>query len=400
MTLGQNIQAARKNKGLSQEALAEQVGVSRQALGKWEKDTALPSLDNLQALAAALDVGVEELLGSEAGESGTPEPTLTLDTLRALLEARDAEKQRRTRIWGGAALGMALVLVCVLAGVAYQYDRQVQALQQSYAMMQANFAATQSELSAQIEELQAAVRQGEATVLDWNWRPTGRVVRDLDGTWAPITVEVTPRTVTDGMTGQLVLVHRGGRYASTTELLDLTPGADGVYRVENSVIFWVGQEVDLSVRWKTAAGTATNETLGTVVCTEETFRPRFSWGNQTGGLSYGYRIHKTENQTLLTLTSYPVELEIDCPAWMQVQKVMVGLRLNGAAGEPAAEIELTSNSSWESGDRWSALWTGNFLEEETKDGWPYEGGAVEFVVHLYDTSGNVWTDTRPLSEKP
>lgn len=400
MTLGQNIQAARKNKGLSQEALAEQVGVSRQALGKWEKDTALPSLDNLQALAAALDVGVEELLGSEAGESGAPAPPLTLDTLRALLEARDAEKQRRTRIWGGAALSVAVVLVCVLAGVAYQYDRQVQALQQSYAMMQANFSTTQSELSAQIEELQAAVRQGETTVLDWNWRPTGQVIRDLDGTWAPITVEVTPRTVTDGMTGQLVLVHRGGRYASTTELLDLTPGADGVYRVENSVIFWVGQEVDLSVRWETASGTATNETLGTVVCTEETFRPRFSWGNQTGGLSYGYRTHKTANQTLLTLTSYPVELEIDCPAWMQVQKVTVELRLNGVAGEPAAKIELTSNGNWESGDRWSALWTGNFLEEETKDGWPYEGGAVQFVVHLYDTSGNVWTDTHPLSEKP
>ena len=54
MTLGQNIQAARKAKGLSQETLAEKVGVSRQALGKWEKDTALPGLDNLQALAAEL----------------------------------------------------------------------------------------------------------------------------------------------------------------------------------------------------------------------------------------------------------------------------------------------------------------------------------------------------------
>ena len=49
MTLGQNLQAARKAKGLSQETLAEQIGVSRQALGKWEKDTALPGLDNLQA---------------------------------------------------------------------------------------------------------------------------------------------------------------------------------------------------------------------------------------------------------------------------------------------------------------------------------------------------------------
>ena len=50
MTLGQNIQNARRAQGLSQEALAEKIGVSRQALGKWEKDTALPGLDNLLAL--------------------------------------------------------------------------------------------------------------------------------------------------------------------------------------------------------------------------------------------------------------------------------------------------------------------------------------------------------------
>ena len=37
MTLGQNIQNARRTQGLSQEALAEKIGVSRQALGKWEK---------------------------------------------------------------------------------------------------------------------------------------------------------------------------------------------------------------------------------------------------------------------------------------------------------------------------------------------------------------------------
>ncbi|HIZ61482.1 MAG TPA: helix-turn-helix domain-containing protein [Candidatus Gemmiger avistercoris] len=63
MTLGQNIQAARKNRGMSQEALAEQVGVSRQALGKWEKDAALPGVDNLQALAGALGVRMTDASG-------------------------------------------------------------------------------------------------------------------------------------------------------------------------------------------------------------------------------------------------------------------------------------------------------------------------------------------------
>ena len=72
MTLGQNIQAARKAKGLSQETLAEKVGVSRQALGKWEKDTALPGVDNLQALAKELGVSVDALLGCAAPDTASP----------------------------------------------------------------------------------------------------------------------------------------------------------------------------------------------------------------------------------------------------------------------------------------------------------------------------------------
>lgn len=80
MTLGQNIQTARRAKGLSQEALAERIGVSRQALGKWEKDTALPGLDNLQALAAELGTGVDALLGAEQADPAAP--AVTLDALR------------------------------------------------------------------------------------------------------------------------------------------------------------------------------------------------------------------------------------------------------------------------------------------------------------------------------
>lgn len=227
------------------------------------------------------------------------------------------------------------------------------------------------------------------------------MVHDLDGSWVTVHVAVTPRTVSDGMTGQLVLVHQGGWYDGTTELVDMTLGTDGVYRVESGLIFCVGETVDLSVRWKSAAGTVTNETLGTVDCSEETFRPNFIWGNPVENTSYGYRTaQKTKEQMLLTLTQYPVELEIDCPAWMEVQSVEVDLRLDGAAGEPAATAAMTCRGWSESGDRRTAVWDGNFWNEEIRDGWPYEGGTVEFVARLTDTSGNIWTDTYPLSEKP
>lgn len=128
MTLGQNIQNARRAQGLSQEALAEKIGVSRQALGKWEKDTALPGLDNLQALAAALGIGVDALLGAENADPAVP--AVTLDALRDLLAARDAEEKRRRRLWGCAGGAAFIILAGLLAGVALQYERQISALNQ------------------------------------------------------------------------------------------------------------------------------------------------------------------------------------------------------------------------------------------------------------------------------
>ena len=52
--LGGRIREARRNAGLSQEKLAEQIGVSRQAVTKWEAGQAAPSTENLLRLAEAL----------------------------------------------------------------------------------------------------------------------------------------------------------------------------------------------------------------------------------------------------------------------------------------------------------------------------------------------------------
>ena len=57
----------RKARGLSQEDLAAQVQVSRQAVSKWENGDALPDLNKLLALADALDLTLDALCGREAG---------------------------------------------------------------------------------------------------------------------------------------------------------------------------------------------------------------------------------------------------------------------------------------------------------------------------------------------
>lgn len=70
MTTGQKIAARRKELELSQEALGDKLGVSRQTVYKWENDISLPDIDKLVALSRLFQVPVGWLLGVEE----EPEP--------------------------------------------------------------------------------------------------------------------------------------------------------------------------------------------------------------------------------------------------------------------------------------------------------------------------------------
>lgn len=61
-TLGETLKAHRTRCKMTQEFVAERVGVSRQAVSKWENGTSDPSTSNLIALAKLFDVPAEELL--------------------------------------------------------------------------------------------------------------------------------------------------------------------------------------------------------------------------------------------------------------------------------------------------------------------------------------------------
>lgn len=393
MTLGQNIQAARKAKGLSQETLAEKIGVSRQALGKWEKDTALPGLDNLQALAAELGTGVDALLGTEP--SAPAAPAVTLDAMRNLLSARDAEEKRRRRLWGCAGGATFLILAGLLAGMALQYERQINALNQNYAAIQSSYAAQQADLSAQISELQDAVRMGETTVLDWRWLPADKLHRDAAGSWMPVQVQVTPRTAAEGTSARLAV-----RCGDETRLYDMTAAPDGSFAA-GGLVFTVGSSYELSVQW-TVDGTTTSEALDTVNFNEEMTKPTIIWATGYTSLDYGYYLRRTGKTNYLTLTCYPVELEVDAPAWMEVAAVEVDLRLNGDAGEPAATavLQCAESYSYVGADRTGGVWSGTFYDGAPADGWPYDGKEIpKYVVRVTDTNGGVWTEEMPLTKK-
>lgn len=66
LAMAQRLVDRRKAAGLSQEALAAQLGVSRQAVSKWERSESSPDTDNLIALAALYGLSLDELLYGEA----------------------------------------------------------------------------------------------------------------------------------------------------------------------------------------------------------------------------------------------------------------------------------------------------------------------------------------------
>ena len=62
MSLGSNLYQARKKAGLSQEGVAERLGVSRQTISKWETDETLPDIRQSKRLAVLYGLSLDELI--------------------------------------------------------------------------------------------------------------------------------------------------------------------------------------------------------------------------------------------------------------------------------------------------------------------------------------------------
>ena len=138
MTLGQRIAQKRKELGLSQEALGDRLGVSRQSIYKWESDTALPEVEKLVTLSRLFGVSVGWLLGLEEPapeQSASPQPDgeLTEAQLKMVeeivsryLAAQPKPRQKKKWPWVLAFFAAVIALFTLfhrLDRIDEQYDR-------------------------------------------------------------------------------------------------------------------------------------------------------------------------------------------------------------------------------------------------------------------------------------
>jgi len=110
LVLNNKLLELRKKKGLSQLELAEQVGVSRQAISRWEVGSAIPSTENLVFLSRLYGVSVDYLLNDDETKENASCPTRET-------EEKNTAGQKRSFVWLILAI-VILIVVFVVIGIA------------------------------------------------------------------------------------------------------------------------------------------------------------------------------------------------------------------------------------------------------------------------------------------
>ena len=208
MTLGQRIQELRKQRGMSQEALGDALGVSRQAVSKWEGDNGIPELDTLIAMSRLFEVTVGQLLGVEeatekkcetANEPEEDKEDHVEAVLRRYVEQTTKKDDRPWISRWGWAVSAAIILATAFLVMFAQLGSlrsTVRLLRSDLSNLQVNVSNNQNSLSGQIRSTIYDVLAEEANPLstyDWDI-----VDFDLDDQTATLRLSATMKEYAAG----------------------------------------------------------------------------------------------------------------------------------------------------------------------------------------------------------
>lgn len=240
MTVGQRIAQKRRELGLSQEGLGEKLGVSRQAIYKWESDAALPEIEKLVNLSREFSVSVGWLLGEEDGAPERPE--LTAEQLRMVeeivgryLDARPAavpqkaepeeggepehpepEKPKRRRWrWSWVTFFVAAAAAYLSYNLFFRLDQ----MRQETRDLQTAVANIQSDVNRQIGTITSRVEEVLQSQNALTAEQSAQVVEtDCRANTVTIQARAVPRTYVEGMTAEFTVVSGGEPITVTGEL--------------------------------------------------------------------------------------------------------------------------------------------------------------------------------------
>ena len=160
MELAEQIAALRKKHGFSQEELGEKLGVSRQAVSKWESSQAVPELEKLKELCRIFGVSLNELLQlEENGQVREEENLLSQQAEKNIAEqprsTADKRKKQDHKLLVLTIVGFALVLAVTV----FCLQVQIQDLNRQMSDLQSGLSSVRSEWSVAISSLRASIEQ-------------------------------------------------------------------------------------------------------------------------------------------------------------------------------------------------------------------------------------------------
>jgi len=264
MTIGQRIAQKRKELGLSQEALGEELGVTRQSIYKWGSDAALPEIDKLIALSKRFDVSVGALLGVEedapqqaASESDAPtDSELSEAQLHMVEEIVDrylaAQPKPKARKWPWLLLAFAVLLVSFrLIDRLDQIDQQYQRVQMTVSNVQDSVNNQIYGISNRVEEILKAQNSLTAEY------GTEVSATNLEKNQVRFSVHATPKTYVEGMEAKFAVDnHTGG--------INKASGEEGLnHKFTATLSTDLTDEITLSVTFLYPDGTQQTQVLDT-----------------------------------------------------------------------------------------------------------------------------------------
>lgn len=210
MTTGTRIAQKRKELGLSQEQLGEQLSVSRQSIYKWESDTVLPEVEKLVALSKLFSVTVGWLLGVEEGSKDTWDGELSEAQLRMVEEIAAQyrpvpDKKKRRQFMAAAA-----VVAVIIAAVFIALFARMSKLQHGYNMLQGQVGTMQGELHNQIDNITNQVTSAlEQQTKITSSRDATVQSADLAANTVTFAVTAIPKTYTEGTEAVFIAESEG-----------------------------------------------------------------------------------------------------------------------------------------------------------------------------------------------
>lgn len=279
MELYEKLYELRRASGMSQEELAEKLGVSRQAVSKWESGATQPELSKLIELSKLYSVSVDELLSLEHAK---PEQDAAESPVQSNAEKAPAEKLsfrdfciQHKKIIGGAAV--AAMALAALIAVGVHYNNRINSLSMQVNDLRSQLYNVQNNLSNQIAGISnnvSDILERESSLISQYSYEVKHV--DLKKQECTLAFSLLPKTISENTIVNISVIDR----SSSSPLSSVGPSVynvpltqDGFGYLRGDIALALSDELGVNVNFMTNGETQSQE-LDTISNLKSQYQPQ------------------------------------------------------------------------------------------------------------------------------